>query len=62
MKKECDKDIAWSQSAVSKIWYKYQRKKGKHTGRWQKAWKCKDRKHKAICLENRKGTKQLKNT
>uniref|UniRef100_A0A671NXU9 Uncharacterized protein n=1 Tax=Sinocyclocheilus anshuiensis TaxID=1608454 RepID=A0A671NXU9_9TELE len=59
------KEVGCSQSAISKIWCKYKQNgkvtKGKHTGRPRKTSKRKDRKLKAICLENRKcTTKQMK--
>ena len=54
--------FSFSQSAGSKIWWKYKRnkvvKKGKYTGRLWKTSECQDRKLKEICLENRRWTRK----
>ena len=55
-----EKDLSYSQSAVSKIWCEYKRseivKKEKHTGRPWKTSKSLERSLKIICLENWKCT------
>lgn len=60
------KDVGCSQSAVSKIWTKYQQHgkivKGKRSGRPRKTSMRQDQKLKALCLENQKCTaKQMRN-